>query len=447
MLLVEEFQQHGVEVIFLKGSVAETPEGKLLLHMQGAIAEYERTRIAERTRRGKLYWARQGALVGHFAPYGYQFVHRSEGARAHLKLEEYQVAVVRRMYCWLLQQHLSTRAIARRLTEQGTATAKGAAQWQPTAVDRILRNPVYKGTFFYQRAESVLPSRRISTDPYRHSRKTGRKMRPSEEWIAIPVPPILDEATWQQAQEQLRQNSEHSPRNNKRHQYLLRGLIRCPRCGSTYTGATQHGYRLYRCTRTDASLSSTGKKCRPGSIAAGPVERVVREAIKETLQRPEVLADEYRRRLAQCATASALEAERKQVVMALKRLKAQGDRVTDAYIGEAMDLERYKVEMNKVRQRRKELERVGQDIDRRARQEQDSRKALERIEHFCRRVSEGLDALTFEEGQQLLQLLVERITVENGRVRIEAAIPMGDTPGQLRTHHAELVEAWRRLSG
>jgi hypothetical protein len=112
-----------------------------------------------------------------------------------------------------------------------------------------------------------------------------------------------------------------------------------------------------------------------------------------------------------------------------------------------VDLERYKVEMNKVRQRRTELERVGQDIDRRARQEQDNRKALERIEHFCRRVSEGLDALTFEEGQQLLQLLVERITVENGRVRIEAAIPMGDTPGQLRTHHAELVEAWRRLSG
>lgn len=45
MLLVEEFQQHGVEVVFLKGSVEDSPEGKLLLHMQGAIAEYERTKI------------------------------------------------------------------------------------------------------------------------------------------------------------------------------------------------------------------------------------------------------------------------------------------------------------------------------------------------------------------------------------------------------------------
>ena len=53
---MEEFQGRGTEVIFLKGSLDETLEGKLLLHVQGAIAEYERVKIAERTRRGKLYW-------------------------------------------------------------------------------------------------------------------------------------------------------------------------------------------------------------------------------------------------------------------------------------------------------------------------------------------------------------------------------------------------------
>ena len=48
MLLVEEFQQPGVEVVFLKGAVEDTPEGKLLLHMQGAIAEYERSNQRQR---------------------------------------------------------------------------------------------------------------------------------------------------------------------------------------------------------------------------------------------------------------------------------------------------------------------------------------------------------------------------------------------------------------
>ena len=68
MLLYEEFQGHGIQVVFLKGDVDGSPEGKLLLHMQGAFAEYERTKIAERTRRGKLYWARQGAMVGGMHP-------------------------------------------------------------------------------------------------------------------------------------------------------------------------------------------------------------------------------------------------------------------------------------------------------------------------------------------------------------------------------------------
>ena len=200
-LLVEEFQQHGVEVIFLKGFVDETPEGKLLLHMQGAIAEYERTKIAERTQRGKLYWARQGAMVGGHASYGYRFVRRSEESRARLEVDEFQATVVLQIYHWVVEEHLSTRAIARRLTQQpGIMTARGANQWQPTAVDRILRNPVYKGTFFYQRAQSVLPSRRLTTDPYKQARKTGRKPRPAEDWISIPVPPIVDEATWQAAQ-------------------------------------------------------------------------------------------------------------------------------------------------------------------------------------------------------------------------------------------------------
>ena len=443
MLLWEEFQQHGVELVFLKGAVDETPEGKLLLHMQGAIAEYERTKTAERTRRGKLYWARQGALVGYFAPYGYRFVRRTEAQRARLEVDDAQASVVRSMYRWLVEEHLSTRGIARRLTERGVPTARGAAQWQPTAVDRILRNPAYKGSFLYQRAESVLPSRRLSADPYRHRRKTGRRPRPENDWIPIRIPSIVDEPTWEAAQGQLRDNAIHSRRNNKRHQYLLRGLVRCPRCGGTYTGAFQHGHRYYRCTRADPAISSTGKRCPPGAFLAEPVEKTVWEAVSDALQSPEVLAHEYQRRLALASSPQGLEVERRHVSLALKRVHVQEDRVTDAYVNEAMDLERYKAEMDRLRQRRDELQRAAQEIDQRERQELDSRRALEHLESFCQRVARGLDNLTFEERQHLLQLLVERITVEDGRVRVEAAIP---TPRgedvQLRARHPEPVEGW-----
>jgi len=286
----------------------------------------------------------------------------------------------------------------------------------------------------------VLPSRRLTTDPYKQARKTGRKLRPEEDWISIPVPPIVDQATWEAAQTQLAQNSLHSPRNNKRHQYLLRGLIRCPRCGSTYTGIVSHGYRRYRCTQADASVSSTGKRCPPGSIAAEPIEGAVWEAVRGALQQPDLLIDECQRRLAIVTSDARLETERKTVAIALKRAKAQEDRVTDAYINEVMELDRYKAEMEKLKERRKELERAAQEVNQREHQEERSREALEHLEQFCHRVALGLETMTFEERQQLLRLVVERITMEDGRVCIETVIPTGGDDVQLRTRRPELVE-------
>jgi site-specific DNA recombinase len=71
MLLVEELQRSGIELIFLNRMIGVSPEEDLLLQMQGMIAEYERTKIMERCRRGKRHAARRGSvnvLCG--APYG-----------------------------------------------------------------------------------------------------------------------------------------------------------------------------------------------------------------------------------------------------------------------------------------------------------------------------------------------------------------------------------------
>lgn len=438
MLLVEEFGQHSAQLVFVKGHWEDTAEGRLLLQMQGAFSEYEKTKIAERTRRGKLYWARQGAMVGGHAPYGYRFVRRSDNERARLEVSEFEAAVVREMYRLVLEQRLSTRRLGCHLQERAIPTPRGANQWSPTSIDRILRNPVYKGTFFYQQSESVLPVRRLTTDPYKQSRKTGTKPRPKDEWITIPVPPIVDEEIWDAVQEQLHQNSLRSPRNNKLHQYLLRGLIRCPRCGGTYTGYFQHGSRGYRCQRANWAVSSTGKRCRPGAVSAQPVEDAVWRAVTEALQQPELLAKEYDSRITQAASPDSLEAEWKHLAVALKRVKAHEDRVTDAYINEAMELERYKTEMEKLRQHRAELERCIRELDRRRQQEQDSRKALEHLDRFCRQVAQGMDSLTFDGRQQLLRLVVERITVDNGVVRVETVIPTEQN--NLRRLRGELVE-------
>lgn len=63
----------------------------------------------------------------------------------------------------------------------------------------------------------------------------------------------------------------------------------------------------------------------------------------KALQHPEVLAQEYERRLNELTKPDGYNVEWKQLSLALKRIKVQEDRLTDGYLNEALDLLRYKV--------------------------------------------------------------------------------------------------------
>ena len=430
MFLVEDIQKAGVEVIFLKGAVEDTPEGKLMLHMQGAIAEYERTKIVERTRRGKMYWARQGALIGGYFPYGYRYIarDRERNLRATLEVDELQAPVVRDIFRLLVEERLSCRAIAKRLTEEGVLTQTGKNRWTPGSINRMLRQSAYKGTSYYHRTEAVEPRNRSTQRPYAKTKLTSKKLRPKEEWIAIPVPAIVDEQTWETAQEQLRQNFIHSPRNNKRRQYLLSGLIRCTKCGATYVGGSSHDRQYYHCNQLDPLVSKTGERCRSPWLRADKVEEPVWQAVADALRQPETLVEEYEKRVEQSQRPNGEDVDRKQLEVALRRLKSQENRVTDAYINEAMELPDYKQRMDQIREDRRRLEGQMASLEKRRNLQDSHQEALARLENFCENISIGLEHLAFEEKQALLRLLVERITVEGGRIRIEAAIPLGQRP-------------------
>ena len=96
--------------------------------------------------------------------------------------------------------------------------------------------------------------------------------------------------------------------------------------------------------------------------------------------------------------------------------------------------------MEKLKGRSRELERSATEIEGRVHQEADSRAAWRHLGQFCGRVSEGLESLSFDGRQQLLRLVVERITLDADRVCIQTVIPNQGNSVQLRTHHPELVE-------
>jgi site-specific DNA recombinase len=143
VLLLDEFQRAGVEVIFLNHEMGKSPEGDLLLQMQGMIAEYERAKILERSRRGKRHAARRGDVsVLSGAPYGYRYLSKREtGGQAQYQVVLEEARVVKQIFQWVGREGESLRDVARRLKAEGVKTRTGKDWWDPTTLAGMLKNP------------------------------------------------------------------------------------------------------------------------------------------------------------------------------------------------------------------------------------------------------------------------------------------------------------------
>ncbi len=119
VLLLEEFKRWEVEVRFLR-QPPDNPEQQLLVQIQGVIAEYERARIMERTRRGRLYWARQGRPVSARVPYGYKYVRQDRKEPPSVEVDEKTAGVVRQIFSWYVYEGMNAQQIASYLTNMET---------------------------------------------------------------------------------------------------------------------------------------------------------------------------------------------------------------------------------------------------------------------------------------------------------------------------------------
>jgi site-specific DNA recombinase len=74
LLLAEDFERAGVKLLIVSHPLEQGPEGWLFFQMHGALAEYERAKILERTKRGMLGRAKAGHAHGGQVPLGYRYV-------------------------------------------------------------------------------------------------------------------------------------------------------------------------------------------------------------------------------------------------------------------------------------------------------------------------------------------------------------------------------------
>jgi DNA invertase Pin-like site-specific DNA recombinase len=179
ILILEELARFDVAVRFADAPPLDDPQGRLLVQIQGVIAEHERAKFAERGRRGKLYRARAGEVLSTKVPYGYRRVARGVDGPAHVVIYEPEAAIVRCVFSDFLAGH-SLRHLAVALSNDGIASPEGKAVWRLSTICRLLRNEAYVGRLYWNRTHT------------RYDPALGRNrqtLRPRDEWIEIPSPP------------------------------------------------------------------------------------------------------------------------------------------------------------------------------------------------------------------------------------------------------------------
>jgi len=311
VLVLDELVRGGVEVVFLNQPMDRSPEGNLLIQVQGMFSEFERAKIIERCRRGKRFAARNGSVnILCCAPYGYQFISKHQnGGVSRMELVAEQAQVVSRIFEWVGQDRLSIGEVCRRLREQRIPSPKGKDWWDRTSVWGILRNPAYSGLAAFGKTQ-VGPIR-ARLHPVRGMTEHGGRPysvydRPKEEWSQIPVPAIVSSELFDAVQAQLGENRQQARLRSRGAQYLLQGLVICKQCGYAYYGkpvsrssakGRTRRYAYYRCTGTDGYRFGGERVCTNKEVRTDLLESAVWGSVKALLEEPERLEAEYTRRL------------------------------------------------------------------------------------------------------------------------------------------------------
>src|SRR5271169_1679942 len=435
VLLMEELARNNVETLFIKAPQTATPEDQLLLQFQGMIAEYERAQILERSRRGKRHRALQGVInVLSGAPYGYRYIRKSEHTSASYAIIDAEATVVRMIYELYTVRGLSIGAITRLLNEQGVATRKGISRWERSTIWAMLRNPAYKGTACFNKTKSS--KRQRITRPIRlrggiASRDSAHHERPRAEWIAIPVPPIIDEQTFALAQERLEANKTHAPRRTVVPS-VVQGLVSCANCGyALYRTSTRSSARTiyyYRCLGSDAWRRLGGPLCHSRPIRQDLLDRVTWTEIVKLLEEPGLIQSELDRRLEAARHTDPTKRREDGLRRDLARLQKSIERLITAYQEDLLSLDELRHRMPELRQRehatRAELQSIAdQTTDRTA-----YLRLAETLTAFLARLRSSAETLDIIERQRVLRLLVKEILVSDDRIVIRHVIPLPTGP-------------------
>jgi site-specific DNA recombinase len=428
VLLIDELQRAGVEIVFFNRVLGDSPEDDLLLQVQGMIAEYERAKILERSRRGKRHAAQVGSinpLSG--APYGYHYVDTQEGkGQARYEVRSEQAQVVRQIFDWIGRERVSIGEVCRRLQQAAIHSPKGKPVWDRSTVWGLLNNPAYKGTAAFgktaigQKRPRLRPGRKQSPQPRKDYSSYDQSQ---QQWILIPVPALIDEALFEAVQQQLQENRQRARQSQRGAKYLLQGLLVCQQCGYAYYGkpvsnksakGKVRNYAYYRCIGTDAYRFGGERICANLQVRTDLLEIAVWQQVQALLENPQRLQQEYDRRAKdpeQGLKLTSLETQ-------LTKLRRGMGRLIDSYAEGLIDKSEFEPRITQMRTRITTVETQITQATAEMTRQQELRLIISRLEDFATQVKAGLEQMDWQNRRDIIRTLVKRVEIDQDQVNV-----------------------------
>ena len=427
-LIMDELKEAGIEVMFVTIATPKNSEDKILHGVRGLFAEYERAKISERFRLGKVRKVKEGHLLVSEPPYGYDYIRKQDKMHGYYVINEREAATVHMIFSWVADEGLTLRKVVRRLQELDIKPRKSKrGVWNTSTLSTLLRNKAYIGEARWGSSYAVVPLNPINHEKYRKNKKSSRKIKPEEEWYSIPVPKIIDRDLFARARVQLENNYALCQRNTK-NEYLLAKKIWCT-CGNRRAGeGPQQGKHLYyRCNNRVLSFPLK-RTCHEKGINARIVDAGVWNLIAKLMASPELMKEQIARWVSRKNNQEEPQTGDTDLIKKeIEKLKTEEDRYNKAYGAGVFTVERLNDYTQPIRETMKNLHSQMMKIE-----QENTNKQLHdillpddnEIEAFAEVSRKQLQNLNFQVKREIVINVIEKVVGNTESLKVYGNIPL-----------------------
>jgi site-specific DNA recombinase len=421
MILLDEFKSNDCQLQFITRPIGESPEEQLLLQVQGVISEYERAKIQERTRRGKLHRMKQGEIVTGRRVFGYHYIPKRHDVPARYEINDTEAGFVKDIFNWYISENISLREICRRLTDLGVETVKNG-RWRVGTLHGIFKNSIYTGTGYANKQDC---SDNVASSIFNTGKIIKkRRIRSRDEWLTFGAPCIIDEETFELAQNKLHLNSKRSSRNTKG-KYLLRSLLVCGKCQQKMRIDTQSQKYICFFTRP-ATVKESDHGClcsNKTKMLITDLDDIVWKELKAILSKPSRLKKYYNTMQGEVIP-KVSGANRNILSERCTATEQRIKRINNLFIRGVISEDEHKKQYNDWKGKLNTMQGQLEKLDKQYLSREQISNMLESVKKFVEIIKQELNDSSFETKRKIVELMVKQVIIDEKNVTIEYYIPI-----------------------